>query len=440
MNEQKDEGFLARGKHLIQKIKNAAQDFLDENALSSKEEMGKSVIVYDGSFFNRLSYDFPKGKVLKISCIEAVDELVRVKKVLTNLCEANDIAYPDVKSEIDYSRKSSVAANENGICINLLFTKQLDENQLAFVLGHELGHYTSNHLKELSVFAANLDAINKELGDTMDNGMFMLQGLHYAHEFEADKLACAFAYKAGYKKIEDFRAIMGTFLEENIMMSARYGVSPSHPSNIERNMYYQSLHPETIQVNIKGRQQRVEEISRAYHDAEVNSFMHIKDRLSCFVKNEVKMMQFISPYVRLNREFFEKRMEKLAELTKEGKIKESFYTKGYENIVFVDTVKFLRDGETLPHRKQLMSEFVKINEVRQRAADNIEKSISISDRIKFYTKKAMEAPKPVLAKEVVRSCMISGKTSLGKNMKKIARVKHAIIKQKELLSGERGMR
>lgn len=175
------------------------------------------------------------------------------EQVLSNLLTAN----PDIPAErIKFFILRDISPNasclgEGTIFLNIGLMRRLDnESQLAFVLAHELAHYTGNHVNEnITTHVAyknsketqrQIKAITKEKYRRNEKGLEMLKGFAYStsrhsrtSESAADSKALEYMAKANYSLEEAAKALelLDTIDEE------KYDVKLNLIKTFDRQLY-----------------------------------------------------------------------------------------------------------------------------------------------------------------------------------------------------------
>lgn len=137
--------------------------------------------------------------------------------------------YPDLKNKLRFytikSNESNALSTDQGIVFVTtgLISQLANEAQLAFVLAHEISHYTEHHVVETFEYKSHV----KGQGDRIRQ----LSVYAKDKEFEADKLGVALYHSAGYSKEE----LLPTF---DVLM---YSYLPFDEIEFPKNYYNSSL-------------------------------------------------------------------------------------------------------------------------------------------------------------------------------------------------------
>lgn len=137
--------------------------------------------------------------------------------------------YPDLKDKLRFytikSNESNALSTDQGIVFVTtgLISQLANEAQLAFVLAHEISHYTEHHVIETFEYKSHMEG----------QGDRIRQLSIYAKdkEFEADKLGVSLYHSAGYSKVE----LLPTF---DVLM---YSYLPFDEIEFPKNYYNNSL-------------------------------------------------------------------------------------------------------------------------------------------------------------------------------------------------------
>lgn len=214
---------------LIIKSFNAQQDFNNYKTLKSEGtipddfSMLTSVKIQQqlGSKMNELSKS--EEKVFLEGIYYGIDELLHsgmviygdeiskyVSEISAKILKAK---YPELKDKLRFytikSNESNALSTDQGIVFVTtgLISQLANEAQLAFVLAHEISHYTEHHVVETFEYKSHM----KGQGDRIRQLSIYAKD----KEFEADKLGVALYHSAGYSKEEllpTFDVLMYSYL------------------------------------------------------------------------------------------------------------------------------------------------------------------------------------------------------------------------------------
>lgn len=187
---------------------------------------------------------------------EQTRRLERIGKSLVAVCERKDMPYTfkilDERKELN-----AMTAPGGFIYITRALLEALDnDDEVAFVLGHEIGHVTGDHIrKQLSqaiVGSILLDILTAGSGQLVRIGsdvMFSLYQSGYSrqHERDADMRGVRYMKAAGYNPVAAITALKKLGTERYKGFIRWFGTHPDIPSRIKRIAEVLRVDPETLQ-------------------------------------------------------------------------------------------------------------------------------------------------------------------------------------------------
>ena len=214
-----------------------------------------------------------------------------VKDISDNLLKAK---FPELKDKLRFytlkSNESNAFSTDQGIVFVTtgLISQLANEAQLAFVLGHEISHYTEHHVIETFEYKSHL----KSHGDRIRQLSIYAKD----KEFEADKLGVSLYHSAGYNKDEllpTFDVLMYSYLPfdeiefpktyfnsslmyvpENLFPTKKYEIKAEEDYDDSR-----SSHP-----NIKNRKEQVTKEIANFENWGTETYLFGKDRFT-YIRN-----------------------------------------------------------------------------------------------------------------------------------------------------------
>lgn len=213
-------------KDILKNVDAINQQLLNITALSDEEEnqIGKDLDA-------KISREFKAGKEKKFD-VKKIFNLIKKK------LSRNKINYRYSVVEVNDVNAFAIAGGKIFICTELL--KFLDnEDELAFVIAHELAHIELKHCIKRVQYAAIASGVDPLIG-TLVQVAYSIYSTPFSkyEEFEADELGVKLMQKAGYNKKGAI-----SFFEKLKALEQQYGVDKrdelndfisSHPTSEER--------------------------------------------------------------------------------------------------------------------------------------------------------------------------------------------------------------
>ncbi len=187
---------------------------------------------------------------------EQTRRIERIGRSLVAVCEGKDMPYT---FKILNERKELNAFTAPGgfIYITRALLEALEsDDEIAFVLGHEIGHVTGDHIrKQLSqalVGSLVLDILTGGASRLVQIGtdiMFTLyqRGYSRQHERDADTRGVRYMKAAGYNPVAAITALRKLGSERYRGLIKWFGTHPDIPSRIQRIAQMLGVDPETLQ-------------------------------------------------------------------------------------------------------------------------------------------------------------------------------------------------
>ncbi len=187
---------------------------------------------------------------------EQTRRLERIGKSLVAVCERKDMPYT-FKILNERKELNAMTAPGGFIYITRALLEALDnDDEVAFVLGHEIGHVAGDHIrKQLSqaiVGSLLLDILTARASQLVRIGsdvMFSLYQSGYSrqHERDADMRGVRYMKAAGYNPVAAITALKKLGTERYKGLVRWFGTHPDVPSRIQRIAEFLGVDPETLQ-------------------------------------------------------------------------------------------------------------------------------------------------------------------------------------------------
>jgi Zn-dependent protease with chaperone function/WD40 repeat protein len=187
---------------------------------------------------------------------EQTRRIERIGKSLVAVCERKDMPYTfkilDERKELN-----AMTAPGGFIYITRALLEALEsDDEVAFVLGHEIGHVSGDHIrKQLSQAIAGsilLDILTGGSSQLVRIGadiMFSLYQSGYSrqHERDADTRGVRYMKAAGYNPVAAITALKKLGMERYKGLVRWFGTHPDIPSRVQRIADMLGVDPETLQ-------------------------------------------------------------------------------------------------------------------------------------------------------------------------------------------------
>jgi len=187
---------------------------------------------------------------------EQTRRLERIGRSLVAVCERKDMPYT-FKILNERKELNAMTAPGGFIYITRALLEALEsDDEIAFVLGHEIGHVAGDHIrKQLSQAIAGsllLDILTARSGQLIRLGsdiMFSLYQSGYSrqHERDADARGVRYMKAAGYNPIAAITALKKLGMERYKGLVRWFGTHPDVPSRVQRIAEMLGVDPETLQ-------------------------------------------------------------------------------------------------------------------------------------------------------------------------------------------------
>jgi len=187
---------------------------------------------------------------------EQTRRIERIGRSLVAVCERKDMPYT-FKILNERKELNAMAAPGGFIYITRALLEALEsDDEVAFVLGHEIGHIAGDHIrKQLSQAIAGsilLDILTGGSSQLVRIGadiMFSLYQSGYSrqHERDADTRGVRYMKAAGYNPVAAITALKKLGMERYKGLVRWFGTHPDIPSRIQRIADMLGVDPETLQ-------------------------------------------------------------------------------------------------------------------------------------------------------------------------------------------------
>jgi Zn-dependent protease with chaperone function len=187
---------------------------------------------------------------------EQTRRIERIGKSLVAVCERKDMPYT-FKILNERKELNAMTAPGGFIYITRALLEALEsDDEVAFVLGHEIGHVAGDHIrKQLSQAIAGsilLDILTGGSSQIVRIGtdiMFSLYQSGYSrqHERDADTRGVRYMKAAGYNPVAAITALKKLGMERYKGLVRWFGTHPDIPSRIQRISDMLGVDPETLQ-------------------------------------------------------------------------------------------------------------------------------------------------------------------------------------------------
>ncbi|MGQ9461747.1 MAG: LpqB family beta-propeller domain-containing protein [Candidatus Fervidibacter sp.] len=187
---------------------------------------------------------------------EQTRRIERIGRSLVAVCERKDMPYT-FKILNERKELNAMTAPGGFIYITRALLEALEsDDEVAFVLGHEIGHVTGDHIrKQLSQAIAGsllLDILTGRASQLVRIGtdiMFSLYQSGYSrqHERDADSRSVRYMKAAGYNPVAAITALKKLGAERYKGLIRWFGTHPDVPSRIQRIAETLNVDPETLE-------------------------------------------------------------------------------------------------------------------------------------------------------------------------------------------------
>ena len=382
-----------KGKSFVQKIKDKYSDLSNYLSGSSHGDIHGVVHVLEAPFYERMLLDFPEPIVINLTEKDVMHEAERFFLIATQLCEANDLPLPELRMQLT-NPFDAMGTASSCISFNPVFTKGLNDDELAFVLGHEMAHCFCGHSYESVYRAVASSLIDKvyKLSDS-DNAEIMSNMYFQAIEHEADIIGMKFSLNAGYHKVK-LDNVFNNSSFEDYFMDINYNYNADHPSNIERQSFLDICDFKKVDFNLEERQKYIEDLRLRT----VNHDMPYKD-ISSFISVERDIFSRLQDYIVKDKELYCNRIDKLNTISMSDKIKTDYYISEYQN-----SERFVYVNEkSLSHRTFVIDNYNDKLDKLKEVASQIHDEIKLKDRALKFVKILLKTKKKRIGLEMLRS-------------------------------------
>ena len=164
--------------------------------------------------------------------------LARVEKIGKKLLEKNNLPTQVTFSVLQTDDINAFASSENEICVYTgLLNYVQDDDELAGIIGHEMGHIVNNHVAKQNMINSITSSVisNANVSQTAKTGAAIVHNLSMlkmsrTQEYEADITGIDLMIKAGYNPLATISIlykISGNYVD----------FIQTHPSKDKRTMY-----------------------------------------------------------------------------------------------------------------------------------------------------------------------------------------------------------
>lgn len=187
---------------------------------------------------------------------EQTRRLERIGRSLVAVCERKDMPYT-FKILNERKELNAMTAPGGFIYITRALLEALEnDDEVAFVLGHEIGHVTGDHIRKqlsqaivgsilLDIFTARASQLVRIGSDVMFS--LYQSGYSRQHERDADMRGVRYMKAAGYNPVAAITALKKLGTERYKGLVRWFGTHPDVPSRIQRIAEFLGVDPETLQ-------------------------------------------------------------------------------------------------------------------------------------------------------------------------------------------------
>ncbi len=187
---------------------------------------------------------------------EQTRRIERIGRSLVAVCERKDMPY-SFKILNEQKELNAMAAPGGFIYITRTLLEALEsDDEIAFVLGHEIGHIAGDHIRkqisQVMVSSFLLDILTGKASQLVRIGTEILFALYQSgysrqHERDADTRGIRYMKAAGYSPVASITALKKLGMERYKGLIRWFGTHPDVPSRIERISRMLGVDPETLQ-------------------------------------------------------------------------------------------------------------------------------------------------------------------------------------------------